>query len=373
MPDTEARPLRVAVISEFPPPGAGLPVQARALSTALVEAGCEVVELRHNTRSRIAFVERLRGVRGLLRWMRFLRVLRRLPEVDVLHVLSGSGLNYHLFALPVLSEGRRRGVPVIINHHGGAAAGFFRRSRRARERTRREAAALVVPSAFLEHELKALGMAPQVIPNILDISRFDYRPPQLRPPRLLSARNLTPLYAVDTVLRAFVLVHHEHPDARLRIAGSGPERDTLKALARTLGVSDAVEFLGNVPNEEMPRHHAWADILLNASTVDNMPMSLLEAQASGCCVVSTRAGGIPWMVQDGETALLVPVGDETAMAEAALRLIRDPKLAATMAQRARQSVERLAPERVVPPWLALYRELRAAGKAGGALPKADQR
>ncbi len=80
-----------------------------------------------------------------------------------------------------------------------------------------------------------------------------------------------------------------------------------------------------------------ADVLLNASSIDNMPLSLIEAQAAGLPVVSTRSGGIPWIILDGQNGLLVAPDDDEAMARASLRLLGDPELVSRITQAARAS------------------------------------
>jgi glycosyltransferase involved in cell wall biosynthesis len=94
-----------------------------------------------------------------------------------------------------------------------------------------------------------------------------------------------------------------------------------------MGLTETVRFSGRIENAQIGDLYADADLLLNPSTADNMPISILEALASGVPVVTTSAGGIPDLVRDGHTALLVPVGDPDAMAAAALRLLSDPALA----------------------------------------------
>ena len=122
----------------------------------------------------------------------------------------------------------------------------------------------------------------------------------------------------------------------------------------------AVDICGRVDNTDMPALYARADCVLNASRVDNMPISLLEALASGVPVVSTAAGGIPDMVEHGVHALLVPVGDHEALARQAERVLADRDLAEALVRCGAAEAERYAWPRVRAQWLAAYR--RAAGQ-----------
>ena len=114
------------------------------------------------------------------------------------------------------------------------------------------------------------------------------------------------------------------PTAVLDVAGTGPDRDRLERLSGDLGLERSVRFLGQVENEAMPSLYRSADIALNPSLVDNMPISILEALASGVPVVSTNSGGIPAMVKAGEEAVLVSPRDPEAMASAVIALWEAP-------------------------------------------------
>lgn len=181
-----------------------------------------------------------------------------------------------------------------------------------------------MPSGFLEHVFEKHGVSVEVVPNIIDVDRFQpgSRTANGSGPLVLIARNLESIYDVETGIRAFRRLREAAPDARLEIAGTGPEAKRLKALTDGLGLSSSVRFLGRVDNDEMPAIYRSADLALNTSLVDNMPISILEALASGVPVVSTRVGGVPALVEDGREAVLVPPHDAEAMAEALVSLWR---------------------------------------------------
>jgi glycosyltransferase involved in cell wall biosynthesis len=195
-----------------------------------------------------------------------------------------------------------------------------------------------------------------VIPNVLEPEAFEFRERVPLRPVLLSNRQLSPFCHVDDLLRAFALVRGRVGDARLIVAADGGERASLERLARELGVG-GIEFTGWIAPESIASLYASADVLLNASDErDNVPMSILEAFAAGLPVVSTAAAGIPELVRDGETGLLVPPGDHRAIAVAVLRLLDEPGLATRVAHAARESLARYRWEAVREQWLALYEE-----------------
>jgi glycosyltransferase involved in cell wall biosynthesis len=275
--------------------------------------------------------------------------------------MANSGWSWHLFAVPAVWIARLRSVPVVVNYRGGEAAGFLARSGRWVRFTMRHVARLAVPSGFLQQIFDEQRMGSVVVPNIVDLARFRPAEPAERPqaPRLLVARNLEPMYDNASALRAFAAVRAAHPAAQLVVAGSGPQAAELQAMAAELGVAEAVTFTGRVDRDEMARLLRSCTVALNPSLVDNMPNSLLEALASGVPVVSTHVGGVPFMVTDGRTALLVPPKDPPAMAAAVQRLISEPALAADLAAAGLQEVRRYTWERVGPLWAEVYRQALA--------------
>ena len=166
---------------------------------------------------------------------------------------------------------------------------------------------------------------------------------------------------MDTVLRAFALIQKRVPAARLLLAGEGSQGPAIRRLYEKLGCS-GVSFLGRVPPGEMPDLYEKADIFLNASEIDNMPLSLMEAQASGVPVVTTGTGGIPWIAEHEQTALLVPLRRPEELAVQALRLLDEPELARRLSENGRKSIESsFAMKQVLPSWVRLYREMATDG------------
>jgi len=98
---------------------------------------------------------------------------------------------------------------------------------------------------------------------------------------------------------------------------------------------------------------AKGDIFLNTTNVDNAPVTVLEAMASGLCVVSTNVGGIPYMLEDEQDALLVPPDDAEAMAAAVRRVLTEPRLAESLSRNARHKAERSDWAVVLPQWETL--------------------
>ena len=148
------------------------------------------------------------------------------------------------------------------------------------------------------------------------------------------------------------------------VAGDGPQRAEIEGLARALALRN-VEFTGLLAPGEMPRLSDSADIYLNASNVDNMPLSILEAFAAGLPVVTTNAGGIPYLVEHERTGLLVERDDHEALAAEAVRLLEDEGLAARLARSARAECDKYRWAAVRGQWLEFYREVSGRKEAVG--------
>jgi L-malate glycosyltransferase len=146
-----------------------------------------------------------------------------------------------------------------------------------------------------------------------------------------------PLKGHDYLLRALADVRAKGLDVRLRIAGGGSRADDFKRLAERLGVVSATEFLGRVQN--MVAFYCTIDIYVLPSLSEGLPLSILEAMAMAKPVISTRTGGIPFEVREGEDGLLVPTADAAALGAAIERLAMDPAARARMGRSGKDRVE----------------------------------
>jgi glycosyltransferase involved in cell wall biosynthesis len=133
-----------------------------------------------------------------------------------------------------------------------------------------------------------------------------------------------------------------------------------RLLARQLGLQDRVQFPGFLDMRGKLREGATADLFINTSHVDNMPVAVIEAGAFGIPVVSTSVGGVTDLLADGETALLTTDGDVEAMTAAIRRLLANEDLASRLSAGGRALAERSAWERVGPQWEDLLVTVRQA-------------
>ncbi len=147
---------------------------------------------------------------------------------------------------------------------------------------------------------------------------------------------LVPIKAHEVFLEAAKIVRATAPDSTFLVIGDGERRSELEAMARDLGVAEATRFLGW--RADMREVYADLDVVTLCSNNEGSPVALIEALAAARPVVSTRVGGVPNVVHDGESGLLVPPRDPAAFAEAVLALLRDPDRAARLGLAGRAAV-----------------------------------
>jgi glycosyltransferase involved in cell wall biosynthesis len=302
------------------------------------------------------WAQKLRGIRTALREPVYFRNLwRGLEDVDIAHVFSASYWSFLLAPAPAWFVAKLRSKKVLINYHSGAAREHLQRFRSAKFVLAR-ADEIVVPSSYLVGVFSEFGLHASVVPNVIDLSQFRYRERNPLRPHLVCTRGFSAYYSVDVVVRAFAEVQKEYPNAILDLVGNGPLETDVRRLVAELKLKK-VNFTGVAAHCEIGRYYEQADIFINASWLDNMPLSVIEAFAAGTPVVTTSPEAMPHLVEHGRTGLLSPVGDEKALASNVIRLLHEPALAATLASNASEEAQKYSWKVVREQWLKIYQAL----------------
>jgi glycosyltransferase involved in cell wall biosynthesis len=180
-----------------------------------------------------------------------------------------------------------------------------------------------------------------VIPYGADIERFRPGPrPQRERLRIGTAARLSPEKGLDHLLRAVALLRDRDLRVDVLIAGDGPARPALERLTAALRLQDVVTFAGEVPHEHVPDVLQQLDIFVMPSTWEGFGVAAVEASAMELPVVASDVHGIPDVVVEGETGLLVPAADEEALAGAVERLAMDAPLRRRLGEAGRRFVAR---------------------------------
>ena len=354
------RKLRIALVAPSLDILGGQAVQADRLLRAWQndeEVECRLVPVNPVPPGPLRHARRVKYLRTVVNQAIYLpSLLRPLAWADVVHVFSASYTSFLLAPLPALLAARLLRRPVVLNYRSGEAPDHLARSRVARYALA-HVDLNVVPSRFLVDVFGTFGIPATVVPNVVDLARFRYRPRVPLRPRLLSTRNFEALYNVSCTLRAFALVQAQHPAATLTLVGGGSEEGRLRELAASLGLRH-VTFAGRVNPQQIADFYADHDIYLQSPNIDNMPASILEAFASGLPVVSTDAGGIRAILTDGEHGLLAPLDDAEGLAAHVLGLLADPVRADHLARAAYATCGAYTWRAVRHQWLHVYRRVQ---------------
>jgi glycosyltransferase involved in cell wall biosynthesis len=294
--------------------------------------------------------------------LRLCSIMRR-TKPDIVHT--------HLWNADALggAAARLARVPVVVSTIHGAyhvpigERGIVRMRREALSRVYRGVYRgfdrLIAVSRYVADDLvhrQGIRVAPAmitVVHNGVDLDgiaqllqrapRNGARPPR---PRLINVANFVPMKGQEWLLRALSSVIPEFPGAQCLFVGDGPDRRALEALAHTLGVLEHVTFTGTVVDPLGLVQDS--DVFVFPSLVaEGLPMALLEALALSKPVVATDVGGVPEIVEDGKTGLVVPPRDAAALAEGIVRVLSDPVLARRLGEAGRETVLARFPARTM--------------------------
>jgi len=264
---------------------------------------------------------------------------------------------------------RRRGKPLVISVHGYDAVQLNRGRLRRRQiiRAMESADRIVCVSGKLMRE--CLAHCPR--PDKFRIIHNGFRINQAAAasgsgtahPVVLSVGHLIPLKGHECVLEAVAALSREIPTLRYRIIGDGYLRPRLEARARELGVAEAVEFLGRLPREEVMAHYAACDIFVLPSSPEGFGIVYLEAMAYGKPIIACQGEGISEIVEDGQTAVLVPPHDSAAVASAIRALLADPERAAWIGAAGHEVALQYTWRRNAERLLAVYEEVAGTRRA----------
>lgn len=303
----------------------------------------------------------VRRYRRFVDMLVFLPAHRREYDIVCLQVYSGPSLVVE-DATSLLARFLHK--PIVMVLHGGAMPVYMKKYPRWTRSIFRRADVVVTPSRYLADAVAVLGFRATVIPNIISISAYPYKRRRSFSPKLLWMRTFYDYYNPQMAVLVLKDLLRDFPDAELTLAGQekGIEQDVRRLVAK-LGLVAHVHFAGFLDAEKKREVFPQHDIFLNTTFIDNMPVCLLEAGAFGLPIVSTNVGGIPFLVKDNESALLVEPNDVRAMADAVRRLVNTPRLAEKLSTNGRALAEQCSPEQVVPMWEGVFASLTKGGES----------
>lgn len=271
-------------------------------------------------------------------------------QVAQVDVYSGAAFLWAEAACWIL---RSMGKPYVLVLHGGELPVYAKRWSGRVRRLLAPAAAVTTPSHYLLSEMSCYRRDLTLLPNPVSLGAYSFRVRRPALPNLIWLRAFHEIYNPTLALEALALVAKQFPAVRLTMIGPDKGDGTFQRTQETaaaLGLTERVNLISGIPKAQVPEELAQGDIFLNTTWADNTPVSVLEAMASGLCVVSTNVGGIPYLLDPDQDALLVPPGDPQAMAAAIIRILADRNLAGYLSRNARKKVEAFDWASILPRW-----------------------
>ena len=331
--------MRVLLICNYKKGVGGISGQVEILQRMLLKDGhsADIFSTKNSVWRRLTMPQRLHRV---------------VKDYDVIHIHCCSEWGF-MPAVIGVTTGRRLGKRIVLTYHGGGGEQFFAKHTRLVKHYLNRTDANIVLSGFLGEVFEHYGIPYTTIPNIIELDSTQYRERTNIQPQYICVRAHEELYNIPCILRAFKKVQSEVPEATLTLVGDGTQHAELMQMANEMRLCN-VTFTGRVDNSEIYNYLDKADVMLSSPTVDNMPVSLLEAMNAGLLVISTRVGGVPYMIKNGNTGLLVSSDDSDALAERMLWAVKNNTMARAIIHQAHAAVNKYQWEGVKDKLYSIY-------------------
>lgn len=248
---------------------------------------------------------------------------------------------FNLRYLPILRGGN---LPYRLHHNPTLSSLIFNNSFQN-----------IAPSGYLKYEFELKGYTTLLIPNVIPITKYNFKNRQKLQPKLLYVRSFAKIYNPTMAIEVLKELKNTYSKAVLCMVG--PDKDgtlkDVKHLINTYDLQDSVEITGVLSKDEWHKKSEEFDIFINTTNVDNTPISVIEAMALGLPVVSTNVGGLPYLIDDNKDGVLVDKEQPILMAKKIIEIIEENK--SSFAKMARCKVENFDWSVVRKQWLKLLK------------------
>lgn len=317
--------MKVLLICNYKPGVGGISGQVEILQRKLREEG-HIADI-FSTKASI--------IRRLLIPFRLLSVAK---HYEVLHIHCCSGWGF-LPAVLGISVGRILKKRIVLTYHGGGGEKFFEKHHKLAHHYLTRTNDNIVLSGFLARVFDKHQLPYSIIPNIIELDESSFRLRETLRANYICTRAHETLYNIPCILRAFQNTLTKLPEASLTLVGDGSQHAALIQIVKDMGLRN-VTFTGRVDNQKIYHYLNLSDIFLSSPTVDNMPVSVLEAMNAGLLVISSCVGGVPYMIKDGETGLLFENDNSDQLAKKMLEAVENQATVNDIIIRAHNEVKR---------------------------------
>ena len=301
------------------------------------------------------------------------RVLRL---VDLLWTAWHHRNNYHVASVEVYSDLAFRWAellctflrsikkPYILTLHGGKLPEFAQKNSSRLRKLLLSADAVTTPSKYLQQELRCIHEKIIYLPNGIELSVYPYRRVNAPEPNLIWLRAFHQIYNPELAIEVLTQLVGEYPNTTLTMIG--PDKgdgsfSEVRQLIEKCHLTESVNIIGAIPKDQVGQYLSEGDIFLNTTNYESFGVSVMEAAACGLCIVTTDAGELPFIWQNEFDALIVPMNDSKAMADAVIRILTEPCLAQRLSTNARKKAENYDWSVILPQWVALFEKVQDHG------------
>jgi glycosyltransferase involved in cell wall biosynthesis len=283
-----------------------------------------------------------------------LTVIKNRKNVDYIIVDTFSTMNFY-YAFIISQLARTLVVKYIPVLRGGDLPKRIKKSRWMSNLIFNHSYHNIAPSGYLKYEFKKQGYSTRLIPNIIPIDSYIFKERKKIAPKLLYVRAFAEIYNPKMAIEVLFLLKKRYPKAILCMVGPAKDAsfEAVKQLVTKYKLDDSVEFTGVLPKDKWHQKSKDFDIFINTTNYDNTPVSVMEAMALGLPIVSTNAGGMPYLVRDNIDGILVDKNNSEQMTAAIIKLISENNQELSIA--ARKKVETFRWEVVKEEWFSILK------------------
>ena len=344
----------ILVIANYKGSIGGISGQVEQLQNCLMNEG--VSELGNERYRADIFSTQGNVVRRVLK---FIELIWEARKYDVLHLhgCSERGMLPIVYGVIAGKIWRKR---IIVTYHGGGAEEYFSKHGAFARRWLKRADKVIVLNGYLDKVFAKYNIPCIVIPNFVDLPKIEHiEAIDAKTVRFISVRHLDELYNVGSIIRAYEKAKKKLDGASLTILGDGPQREELEQMVKRKVESgewkeDDVRFVGQVSNKEIYTYLANSDIMLSAPRIDNMPVSVLEAMNAGVLVISSRVGGVPYIIEEDKTGLLFEYNNADELAQKMIWAAEHRQEVKEMTDAAKEEVKKYSWQNIRTVLLPLY-------------------
>ena len=278
-------------------------------------------------------------------------------NVLILDVFSTKAI---LFSISVILVAKIYKIPYIPVLRGGYLPERYRKNPRIFNFLLTDARTIISPSEYLQKSFQNNSFPITVIPNYIDLEKYSFKTRKKIKPHLLWVRSIHNIYNPLMAVHVLYGIKKKYPDARLCMVGPVKDnrvREQLKILISRLDLQNHVLFSGQLSKIEWTALSKDYDIFINTTDYDNNPVTLLESMALGLPIVSTNVGGVPYLIDDNVTGLLVEAKKSEQMVEKINELISGKINGYQIAKNAREAVSHYDKNEVIKQWCQTINEL----------------